>query len=328
MRRVRILNFISELDDAAINDIKELNKFIESAVSDDEFIGEACLPLISGGKRLRPLLFFICAKSSKNFSLERMIPLAAAIELIHTASLVHDDILDQSKIRRGTQTANSKHGAQIAVLIGDYLFAKAFQLVAENGYGDEVSLTLSKLVKNLCIGEITQDRSIFKIPSMTEYYEKIYLKTAVFLASCCRLGGIVAGLNKHEIELLTNYGIGLGLAFQIIDDLLDFFGDVEITGKALGGDFKSGVITLPIIHALNVSTQSETLEKIVTSGNVSDSDIVTAIDIIKKTDSLEYCKLRAFAHIDAARINLPTSIEDSTNFALEKIADFVVNRTW
>ena len=322
------MNFISELDEAAINDIRELNKFIEHAVNEDSFIGEACLPLVSGGKRLRPLLFFICAKSSKDFSLERMLPLATAIELIHTASLVHDDILDQSKLRRGIQTANSKYGAQIAVLIGDYLFAKAFQLVAENGYGDEVSLVLSKLVKNLCIGEITQDRSLFKIPNMTEYYEKIYLKTAVFLASCCRLGGIVAGLSKREVESWTNYGIGLGLSFQIVDDLLDFFGDVKVTGKALGGDFKSGVITLPVIRALNVSSRSEILREIVTSGNVSESDIVTAIDIIKQTDALEYCKLRAYAHIDAARINLPTSIEDSTNFALEKIADFVVDRTW
>ena len=322
------MNFISELDEAAINDIRELNKFIEHAVNEDSFIGEACLPLVSGGKRLRPLLFFICAKSNKNFSLERMLPLATAIELIHTASLVHDDILDQSKLRRGIQTANSKYGAQIAVLIGDYLFAKAFQLVAENGYGDEVSLVLSKLVKNLCIGEITQDRSLFKIPNMTEYYEKIYLKTAVFLASCCRLGGIVAGLSKREVESLTNYGIGLGLSFQIVDDLLDFFGDVKVTGKALGGDFKSGVITLLVIRALNVSSRSEILREIVTSGNVSESDIVTAIDIIKQTDALEYCKLRAYAHIDAARINLPTSIEDSTNFALEKIADFVVDRTW
>ena len=331
MRKVRILNFISALDETAINDIKELNKFIEMAVKDDPFIGEACLPLINGGKRLRPLLFFICAKSSresKNISLEKILPLATAIELIHTASLVHDDILDQSKIRRGAATANSKYGAQIAVLIGDYLFAKAFQLVAENNYGDEVSLVLSKLVKNLCIGEITQDQSLFKIPSITEYHEKIYLKTAVFLASCCKLGAIVAGLKKHKIEALTNYGIGLGLAFQIIDDLLDFFGDVNVTGKALGGDLRSGVITLPVIRALNVSSKSEILKEIVTGGNVSDSDIVTAIDIIKQTDALDYCKLRAYAHIEAARINLPLLSEGAADFSLEKIADFVVDRTW
>ena len=325
------MNFISELDETVVNDILVLNKFIEQSVSDDPFIAEACLPLINGGKRLRPLLFLICTRSNsddKKIPLERILPLATAIELIHTASLVHDDILDQSKIRRGTRTANSKYGAQIAVLVGDYLFAKAFQLVAENGYGDEVSLVLSKLVKNLCIGEITQDRSLFKIPSMTEYYKKIHLKTAVFLASCCQLGGIVAKLTEREILSLTNYGIGLGLAFQIIDDLLDFFGDPSVTGKALGGDLKSGVITLPVLRALNVSGQSKVLNEIVTQENVADLDIKTAINIIKQTDSLEYCKLRAYAHIDSARINLSPSINDSTNFVLEKIADFVVDRTW
>ena len=158
---------------------------------------------------------------------------------------------------------------------------------------------------------------------MTEYYKKIHLKTAVFLASCCQLGGIVAKLTEREVLSLTNYGIGLGLAFQIIDDLLDFFGEPSVTGKALGGDLKSGVITLPVLRALSVSNQSKVLKE-----NVTDLDIKTAINIIKQTDSLEYCKLRAYAHIDSARINLSPSINDSTNFVLEKIADFVVDRTW
>ncbi len=257
-----------------------------------------------------------------------MLPLATAIELIHTASLVHDDILDQSKIRRGVSTANVKYGPQIAVLLGDYLFAKAFQLVAENHYGDEVSLVLSKLVKNLCIGEISQDRSLFQVPSLTKYYDKINLKTAVFLASCCRLGGIVAELNDRETDSLTTYGVNLGLAFQIVDDLLDFFGDSNMTGKALGGDLKSGVITLPVLRALQVSDKSELLREIVTRNNVSDADIIGAIDIIKKSDALDYCKSRAYAHIAAAIINLPPSISESTNFMLDKIADFVVNRNW
>ena len=325
---MRLLNFISELDEAAVKDIKELNQFLEVTLKDDSFIGEACLPIISGGKRLRPLLFFVCAKASGNSSLDKTLPLAAAIELIHMASLVHDDILDQSSLRRGVFTANAKYGAQVAVLIGDYLFARAFQLVAEGNYGDEVSLILSKLVKNLCIGEITQDRSLFKVPTLNEYYEKIHLKTAVFLASCCRLGAIAAGLEKREVEALTMYGSGLGLAFQIVDDLLDFYGEEKVTGKALGGDLKSGVITLPVLRALSVSKESNDLLNIVTKGEVSSAEVKKAIEIIKNTDAAEYCKLRAYAHIDSARINLPNSISDSTRFILEKVADFVVDRTW
>ena len=328
MRWVRCLNFISTLNETVVEDVKELNKFIEEAVKEDTFIGEASLPLLSGGKRLRPLLFFVCARANKNFHLEKVLPLAAAIELIHTASLVHDDILDQSKIRRGVFTANEKYGPQVAVLIGDYLFAKAFQLVSENHYGDDVSLVLSKLVKDLCIGEITQDRSLFKVPTLTEYYEKIRLKTAVFLASCCQLGGMIAKLESNDIESLANYGTNLGLAFQIIDDLLDFFGDVKVTGKALGGDLKSGVITLPVIRALEISEESDILHDIIINNNVSDSDIIKAIEIMKNVDSVEYCKMRAYAHINAARINLPNLINNSMFLTLEKIADFVIDRTW
>ena len=250
-------------------------------------------------------------------------PLATALELIHTASLVHDDIIDTSIKRRGVETANSKYGAQIAVLVGDYLFAKAFQLVAENNYGREVTTILSKLVKNLCVGEIMQDRSLFKVPTLTEYYTRINLKTAIFLSSCCRLGAIVSDMDKREVENLTAYGSGLGLAFQIIDDLLDFFGDEKITGKPHGGDLKSGVITLPVIRALEVSYKADMLKKIVTDGG----DVDVAIKIIQATDAVDYCRTRAEAHIESARINLPFTLKTSVALALEQVADFIVDRT-
>ncbi|MBQ7493449.1 MAG: polyprenyl synthetase family protein, partial [Selenomonadaceae bacterium] len=248
---------------------------------------------------------------------------AVALELIHTATLVHDDIIDTAKKRRGVETANSKYGAQIAVLVGDYLFAKAFQLVAENNYSHEVTTVLSKLVKNLCVGEITQDRSLFEVPTLTEYYTRINLKTAIFLSSCCRLGGIVSEMNRSEVDNLTAYGSGLGLAFQIIDDLLDFFGDEKITGKPHGGDLKSGVITLPVIRALEVSREAQTLKEIVTTGG----DVDAAIKIIQATDAVDYCRTRAEAHIDSARVNLPMTLKTSVALALEQVADFIVDRT-
>ena len=293
------------------------------AVSEDEFIKKSCTPLIQGGKRLRPMLFLLCANYGKNFSPEKVMPLAVALELIHTASLVHDDILDNSKKRRGIETANSKYGAQVAVLIGDYLFAKAFQLVAENNYGTAVTTILSKLVKNLCVGEIRQDRSLYEVPTLSEYYTRINLKTAIFLSNCCQLGAIVAEMDKREVENLTAYGTGLGLAFQIIDDLLDFFGDEKITGKPHGGDLKSGVITLPVIRALEVSNEADLLRKIVTSGK----DVDIAIKIIQATDAVDYCRTRAEAHIESARINLPPTLKTSVALALEQVADFIVDRT-
>lgn len=322
------MNFVSALEDVAIKDLQELAECVEQSISEDKFIYETCAPLLSGGKRLRPVLFLLCARAKGICPNEKTMPLATALELIHTASLVHDDILDNAKKRRGVETVNSKYGAQISVLVGDYLFAKAFQLVAENNYDEEVATVLSKLVKNLCVGEIMQDRSLFTVPTISEYYDRINLKTAVFLSSCCRLGGIVAGLSKKEIDGLAFYGGNLGLAFQIIDDLLDFFGDEKITGKILGGDLKSGVITLPVIRALQVSKDSNILREIITRGEVKKSDIAAAIEIIKNTDAVEYCKMRADGHIDSARINLPFLIKTSVGLALEQIADFVVDRSW
>lgn len=320
------MNFISAT--GFTDDLRDLEICLEKSVGDDKFVQEICTPLISGGKRLRPMLFLLCARSTKNYSLEKVLPLATALELIHTASLVHDDILDCAKKRRGVETLNSKYGAQIAVLVGDYLFAKAFQLVAENRYGDEVSRILSELVKNLCIGEIMQDRKLFVVPTLSEYYNRINLKTAFFLSTCCRLGGIVSNLEKSEIENLANYGSSLGLAFQIVDDLLDFFGEENITGKALGGDLKSGVITLPVVRALKTSNQSDTLQKILAQDKISDNDVATAIKIIRETDAVEYCKNRAASHIECARLDLPSAIEKPVKLSLENIATFVINRKW
>lgn len=317
------MNFVAALNEATAENLRVLEEQIRRAISDDPFIFEACESLFKGGKRLRPMLFLLCANSKVDCPPEKTMPLATALELIHTASLVHDDIIDTSIKRRGVETANSKYGAQIAVLVGDYLFAKAFQLVAENNYGREVTTILSKLVKNLCVGEIMQDRSLFKVPTLNEYYTRINLKTAIFLSSCCRLGAIVADMDKREVDNLTAYGSGLGLAFQIIDDLLDFFGEEKITGKPHGGDLKSGVITLPVIRALTVSDKSAELEKIVTNAG----DVDAAIKIIQATDAVDYCRTRAEAHIDSARINLPLTLKTSVALALEQIADFIVDRT-
>ena len=321
-----LLDFISAT--SYTENLRDLEIYLGQAVSDDDFIKEICTPIISGGKKLRPKLFLLCAHTKKIYPAEKLLPLATALELIHTASLVHDDILDGAKKRRGAETLNKKFGAQIAVLVGDYLFAKAFQLVAENNYGDEVSLILSKLVKNLCIGEITQDRALFKIPTLGEYYNRINLKTAFFLSTCCRLGGLISELKNSEVENLANYGTSLGLAFQIVDDLLDFFGEEKITGKAVGGDLKSGVITLPVIRALQFENFSDALKKILAQDKISDKDIDTAIKIISATDAVKYCKNRASSHIECARLDLPANIDSAVKFSLEQIADFVINRNW
>lgn len=320
------MNFVLELNELSTEKLRELENCIEQAVSEDKFIREICTPLVKGGKRLRPILFLMCSCANEKFSPTNEVPLAAALELIHTASLVHDDILDAASKRRGVETINSRYGEQIAVLTGDYLFAKAFQLVSENDYGSKVGAVLSKLVKNLCVGEIMQDRSFFVVPNLSEYYTRINLKTAFFLSTCCRLGGMLAELNEREIEDLARYGSNLGLAFQIVDDLLDFFGEEKVTGKPVGGDLKSGVITLPVVRAIQVSPQAGALKRIIAQEKISDADVAAAIKIISETDAVEYCRVRAESHIECAEINLPVTIKNSVRFILSKAASFVVNR--
>ena len=154
------------------------------------------------------------------------------------------------------------------------------------------------------------------------------MKTAFFLSTCCRLGGLISKLENSEVENLANYGTSLGLAFQIVDDLLDFFGEEKVTGKAVGGDLKSGVITLPVIRALQFEKNSDALKKILAQDKISLDDINTAIKIISETDAVEYCKNRAASHIECARLDLPQNINQDVKFLLEQIADFVINRRW
>ena len=168
----------------------------------------------SGGKRLRPALYFLALHSGKKADIGQAMPLAVALEMIHMASLVHDDVIDSAGVRRGAPTANARWGNQAAILGGDYLFAKAFSLVAENDYDKRVTRRLATLICDLSAGEIIQNKEIYKASrDEAEYYERIAKKTANFLAVCCELGGIAAGLPEEEVTALYEYGKSLGMAF-------------------------------------------------------------------------------------------------------------------
>ena len=226
-------------------------------------IADTPLPLLSnigssligaGGKRLRPALFLLSARLSNRESYDDLVPLAASLELTHVASLLHDDVIDNSGLRRGRETANAKFGNHVAVLAGDYLFASVFGLIGEKEYPRLLGLKLAELVKLLTIGEIQQDSALYKIPDGThEYYRQIERKTAEFMAVCCETGALVEGLDSGIADRMHEFGYNLGMAFQITDDLLDITGDEKTIGKPAGSDIKQGVITLPVIWALKNS---------------------------------------------------------------------------
>ncbi len=315
--------------DVIQSDLEVLNEGLIGAVSSPvELVNEVGTHLVTaGGKRIRPALCLLAARGGKDFSLERLLPLAEALELIHTASLVHDDVIDDADTRRGEPTANAKWDNQIAILGGDYIFARAFSLIAEGGYGDYVSKRLAELVCNLSVGEIIQDHTVYQaVRDLDNYYSRIQKKTADFLEICCELGGLVGGLPAEDTQKLAEYGHCIGMAFQITDDVLDIMQTSEQIGKPAGNDIRQGIVTLPVIHALNVSEDAAELADIVTNPEMTSDMVTRALDIVRATDGVEVAKDKADEYLDRAREIIPADLPAEIRGAFVQVADFIGNR--
>jgi len=210
----------------------------------------------AGGKRLRPLLTIMSAKIFENCN-ENTILLAAAVEFIHTATLLHDDVIDKSSVRRGLSTANYIWGDKTSILVGDYLFSQAFKLMVKTNSLEALS-SLAKASSLISRAEITQLRLIGELNiSLSDYIKIITEKTAVLFAAACKVGAISAKSRQNYTQYLYNYGLHFGIIFQIIDDYLDYFGKKESIGKQIGIDFFENKITLPIILLINNCNEVE-----------------------------------------------------------------------
>ena len=252
---------------------------------------------------------------------------AQALELIHTASLVHDDVIDEADTRRGAATANARWNNQVAILSGDYIFARAFTLIAEEGYDPYVSKRLADLVCNLSVGEIIQDHAVYQASrGVADYYERIQKKTADFLEICCELGAMVGGMDREEMKKLAEYGHCIGMAFQITDDLLDIEQTAETIGKPAGNDIRQGIVTLPVIRALETSPDAEELERIVTDMEMTDEMVERALEIVKATDGVDFAKAKADEYLARAKAALPEGLPDAIREAYEMVADFIGDR--
>ena len=301
-------------------------------------IADTPLPLLSnigssligaGGKRLRPALFLLSARLSNRESYDDLVPLAASLELTHVASLIHDDVIDNSGLRRGRETANAKFGNHVAVLAGDYLFASVFGLIGEKEYPRVLGLKLAELVKLLTIGEIQQDSALYKIPDGThEYYRQIERKTAEFMAVCCETGALVEGLDSGIADRMHEFGYNLGMAFQITDDLLDITGDEKTIGKPAGSDIKQGVITLPVILALKNSLKKERLAVIVSNKMMTETELCEALTIVRDSDGIPYSKQKVQEYIRLAKSAIPDECKPELKKSLESLADYILKRTF
>lgn len=303
-------------------------ELLASMVSPVELITEIGTHLVkSGGKRLRPALYLLSARSGPVFDASRVIPLAAALELIHMASLVHDDVIDHADTRRGTLTANAKWGNQVSILSGDYIFAKAFSLVAGNSYDSRITTRLSELVCDLSSGEIIQNRGIYVAARDIEaYYGRIAKKTANFLAVCCEMGAIVSEMDEDTMHRLYTYGYSIGMAFQITDDLLDITSSKKKIGKPAGNDILQGIVTLPVIRALETSPDKQELEAIITNRGMTEEMLQRALKIVKESDGITFAQGRADNFLETARKSLPGTLPEKIRQAYCKAADFIGHR--
>lgn len=305
---------------------EELHSILKSPVG---LIGDIGLHLMqAGGKRLRPALYLICAKARKQTDNRGIIPLAAAIELIHMATLVHDDVIDKAMTRRGKKTANQVWGNHISVLTGDCLFARAFSVIA--GTGNNAMLkTLTEVICSMCEGEIVQHVQSFD-PSLTEenYLKRIAQKTADFIAASCELGGMSAGMSQEDTAALRQYGYSIGMAFQITDDILDITSSVEQLGKQIGSDLRQGIITLPVIYALANSGHKQELQKMIVEFKTSQERIERGLDIVNDINAIEYAYSHVERYLEDARRVLPQSLPADIKHVLLHIADFIGERKY
>lgn len=309
------------------DDLRTLDSFLQETLQDPVAeVQEVVSHLLrAGGKRLRPALVFLAARFGP--LTKSLLEVGAAVELIHMATLAHDDVIDEAELRRGQPTIHARWNERIAILAGDYLFARAFTLLAGTGDNRLVRL-MSSVVQTLCQGEIDQNVALLRgeIPDEKSYLDRIGRKTASLIAEGCRMGALVSGAGERVAEALWRFGYALGVSFQIIDDILDFTGDALGFGKVPGGDLRSGVITLPVIHALRTSGEAPRLLELIRRGTMTDNDITFVQHVLAAGGSFHYAAQVAEEYIEMAREALRTLPEGQTKDVLYQMADFVLAR--
>ncbi|MBS0591565.1 MAG: polyprenyl synthetase family protein [Proteobacteria bacterium] len=278
-----------------------------------------------GGKRLRPMLHLLAAQAA-GYHGQNQVQLAAVIEFIHTSTLLHDDVVDESDLRRGRKTANALWGNAASVLVGDFLYSRSFQLMVELD-SMPVMRILADTTNRIAEGEVLQLLNIHN-PDVDEaaYLRVIERKTAVLFAAATRLGGVLGGVPAVQEQALYDYGMRLGYAFQIADDVLDYVSDAVTLGKNIGDDLAEGKATLPLIYAIEraPAEQAASLRRAIENGGLDSLDNIIAA--IRDTGAIARARALAQAHADAAKQALLDIPASPTRNALAALADYAVHR--
>jgi octaprenyl-diphosphate synthase len=318
----RLAEFLSE-------DLAAVNEMIRSRMSSEYAprIAEISAHLIeAGGKRLRPMLTLAAARMM-GYQGNHHVLLATTVEFIHTATLLHDDVVDGSEQRRGRPTANLLWDNKSSVLVGDYLFARSFQLMTETGEM-RVLRILSDAAATIAEGEVLQLTAAQDLSTDEKIYLKVVRgKTAALFAAATEVGGVIAGSGETQVRALHEYGDAMGIAFQIADDLLDFWGDDGI-GKNRGDDFRDRKLTLPLIKAIAKADAEERAfwQRTIEKGQQSEGDLDTALALMEKHGALEETRKEALAWSEKAKAALQDLPQHELRDLLSDIADYVVAR--
>ncbi|WP_150271060.1 polyprenyl synthetase family protein [Paenibacillus tepidiphilus] len=322
MKRMQMFGLLSKDMDRIE---QELYRIVEGG---DDLLTETSLHLLkAGGKRLRPVFVLMGGKFGQ-YDLEKLKRVAIPLELIHSASLVHDDVIDDAELRRGEPTVKAKWDDKIAMYTGDYIYAKALVMIAELE-NPRIHQILSKAMVEMSIGEMEQIRDFFNSEqSVRHYLRRIRRKTALLIAISCQLGALAADAPAETARLLYNYGYNVGMAFQIRDDLLDLSGTEKQIGKPPGSDMRQGNITLPVIYSLEDERLRARLLEELARVREGASDGARAVDLILSGDGIARAEALSTRYIDKALHALEQLPHNRMKRNLREIAFFVTGRAY
>lgn len=305
---------------------QQFRKDLQSDVPLIRKVGEYVLS--SGGKRVRPALLLLAARLS-GYTADKAVPLASVVEFIHTATLLHDDVVDSATLRRGLASANTLWGNEASVLVGDFLFSKSFSLMVGVGSLD-ILRVLSDATTVIAEGEVMQLLCTGELDLTEEQYTNVIRsKTAILMSAACEAGAILGAVSQEQQQALADFGMDLGIAFQLMDDILDYVATEEEFGKSIGHDLEEGKITLPLIHTLrNCNAAERTLiASVVELDEMSLDDFRAVSGIVRQYGGIDYTVDRARFYINRCKNHLELFTHSPVREALLSLSEYVVTRS-
>mgnify|MGYP006284316443 FL=1 len=307
-------------------EMESFENYLREALASKEPLIEGAIRSLAqaGGKRVRPALVIITAHFG-DYEQKKVWQIAAAVEIMHMATLIHDDIIDESKLRRGKETVHTQYGKDIAVFTGDYLFTLTFDILSGTATNKQLQ-KVAGIIKKICEGEIRQQEERRNLSiSYKDYFRRIKSKTALLFEGSCALGAGMADLSKLNIRRAAHYGRYLGMAFQLVDDVLDFSEDSQTLGKPNNNDFTQGIYTLPILYVYNETDYDNQLQELLKEPVENNSKIK---EIVNKAGGLDYTLDIAESYIKKAKDKINKLEDNAYQEILIALADKVINRNF